>query len=72
MTSTTNLAHQPESLTGGDGCSPRVTDADRVAATRARVLDRPSAEEVAGLFRLAHVRLLLDLSMEHVGHGLQP
>lgn len=115
-----------------DGCSVRVIDADRVAATRARVLARPDVEPAAELFRLlgdpgrlqmlcalleagelcvcdlaavvamtessvshslrllrtagivrqrrsgrqvfyslddAHVRLLLDVSIEHVGHG---
>lgn len=135
MTIATNLPrHEPEALTDVDGCSPRVIDAARVDATRARVLDLPGAEEVAGLFRLlgdpgrvrmlaalleagelcvcdlaavvgmaessvshslrllrtagvvrhrragrqvfyslddAHVRLLLDLSIEHVGHGVQ-
>lgn len=118
-----------------DGCSVRVIDADRVAATRARVLDLSDAVEVAGLFRLlgdpgrvrmlsalaeagelcvcdlaavvdmaespvshslrllrtagvvrhrragrqvfyrlddAHVRLLMDLSIQHVGHGAEP
>jgi len=118
-----------------DGCSVRVIDADRVAATRDRVLKRDPAVEVADLFRLlgdpgrvqllsalleagelcvcdlaavvgsaessvshslrllrtagivrhrragrqvfyrlddAHVRLLLDLSVEHVGHGVVP
>ena len=117
---------------GGDGCSARVIDGERVAATKDRALDGPGAAEVAGLFRLlgdpgrvrmlsalleagelcvcdlaavvdmaespvshslrllrtagvvrhrragrqvfyrlddAHVRLLLDLSIEHVGHG---
>lgn len=116
-----------------DGCSVRVIDADRVAATRARVLERNDAVEVAELFRLlgdpgrvqllgalleagelcvcdlaavvglaessvshslrllrtagivrhrragrqvfyrlddAHVRLLLDLSVEHIRHGV--
>ncbi len=115
-----------------DGCSVRVIDADRVAATQARVLARPDVEPAAELFRLlgdpgrlqmlcalleagelcvcdlaavvamtessvshslrllrtagivrqrrsgrqvfyslddAHVRLLLDVSIEHVGHG---
>lgn len=117
---------------GSDDCSVRVIDADRVAATRPRVLEAADAVDVAGLFRLlgdpgrvrmlsalseagelcvcdlaavvdtaestvshslrllrtagvvrhrragrqvfyrlddAHVRLLLDLSIEHVGHG---
>lgn len=116
-----------------DGCSTRVIDADRVASTQGRVLDRGQAGEVAELFRLlgdpgrvrllsalleagelcvcdlaavidmtessvshslrllrtagvvrrrragrqvfyglddAHVRLLLDLSVEHVRHGV--
>ena len=116
-----------------DGCAVRVIDADRVAATRVRVVDRGPAGEVAELFRLlgdpgrvqllsalleagelcvcdlaavvdmtessvshslrllrtagvvrhrragrqvfyclddAHVRLLLDLTIEHVGHGV--
>jgi DNA-binding transcriptional ArsR family regulator len=115
-----------------DGCSIRVIDADRVEATRAKVLARPDVEPAAELFRLlgdpgrlqmlcalleagelcvcdlaavvamtessvshslrllrtagivrqrrsgrqvfyslddAHVRLLLDVSIEHVGHG---
>ena len=115
-----------------DGCAVRVIDADRVEATRSRLLARPSAEATAELFRLlgdpgrlqmlcalleagelcvcdlaavvemtessvshslrllrtagvvrqrrsgrqvfyslddAHVRLLLDVSIEHVGHG---
>lgn len=117
---------------GGDGCSARVIDGERVAATKVRALDGPGAAQVAGLFRLLgdpgrvrmlsalleagelcvcdlaavvdmaespvshslrllrtagvvrhrragrqvfyrlddeHVRLLLDLSIEHVGHG---
>ena len=119
-------------LRRGAGCATRVIDADRVEATRDRVLDGGEAAEVAKLFRLlgdpgrvrmlsalleagelcvcdlaavvgmaessvshslrllrtagavrhrragrqvfyrledAHVRLLLDLSIEHVGHG---
>jgi DNA-binding transcriptional ArsR family regulator len=115
-----------------DGCAVRVIDAERVEATRAKVLARPDVEPVAELFRLlgdpgrlqmlcalleagelcvcdlaavvemtessvshslrllrtagivrqrrsgrqvfyalddAHVRVLLDVSIEHVGHG---
>ena len=117
---------------GTEGCAVRVIDADRVEATRAKVMARPEVEPAAVLFRLlgdpgrlqmlcalleagelcvcdlaavvemsessvshslrllrtagivrqrrsgrqvfyalddAHVRLLLDVSIEHVGHG---
>ena len=123
------------SLNIDEACAVRVMDAERVAATRKRVLDGSSATQVASLFRLlgdpgrvrmlsalleagelcvcdlaavvdmaespvshslrllrtagivrhrragrqvfyrlddAHVRLLLDLSIEHVGHGRRP
>jgi DNA-binding transcriptional ArsR family regulator len=133
MTAATARApHRAAVVPGSDDCSVRVIDADRVAATRPRVLDAAAAADVAGLFRLlgdpgrvrmlsalseagelcvcdlaavvdmaestvshslrllrtagvvrhrragrqvfyrlddAHVRLLLDLSIEHVGHG---
>ena len=123
----------PGPATGPDECSVRVIDVDRVEATRALVLGRDAATQVADLFRLlgdpgrvqllcalleagelcvcdlaatvdmvessvshslrllrtagivrhrrsgrqvfyrlddAHVRLLLDVSVEHVGHGV--
>lgn len=124
--------HRAAVASESEGCSVRVIDADRVAATRSRVLGVADAADVAGLFRLlgdpgrvrmlsalseagelcvcdlaavvdmaestvshslrllrtagvvrhrragrqvfyrlddAHVRLLLDLSVAHVGHG---
>lgn len=49
-----------------DGCSARVIDAERVAATRARALEPAKAAEVAGLFRLlgdqGRVRMLSALA----------
>ena len=128
--STTNRSHTRAGPL--DGCSVRIIDGDRVAATRAKVLARPHAEAASELFRLlgdpgrlqmlgalleagelcvcdlaavvemgessvshslrllrtagivrqrrsgrqvfyalddAHVRLLLDVSIEHVRHG---
>lgn len=136
MQMTVTVAARPPDLDDGgpgDGCSVRVIDADRVAATSARLLGRDQAVEVAGVFRLlgdagrvrmlgalleagelcvcdlaavvgmaesavshslrllraagvvrhrragrqvfyslddAHVRMLLDISIEHVGHGV--
>lgn len=49
-----------------DGCSARVIDAERVAATRDRALGPAKAVEVAGLFRLlgdpGRVRMLSALA----------
>ncbi len=41
-----------DAATGPDGCTIRVIDADRVAATTARLLGRDDAVQVADLFRL--------------------
>ena len=53
-------------VSDSDGCSVRVIDADRVAATRPRVLDAAASADVAGLFRLlgdpGRVRMLSALS----------
>jgi len=131
---TARIPRVAEPPTDPDGCSARVIDAGRVAATRPRVLALADAVEVAGLFRLlgdpgrvrmlsalaeagelcvcdlaavvdmaessvshslrllrtagvvrhrragrqvfyrlddAHVRLLMDLSIQHVAHGAE-
>ena len=131
-TRTSSLPFRLDGDSSVDGCAIRVIDAERVEATRAKVLARPDVEPAAELFRLlgdpgrlqmlcalleagelcvcdlaavvdmtessvshslrllrtagivrqrrsgrqvfyalddAHVRLLLDVSIEHVGHG---
>lgn len=131
-TRTTAIPFRLDGDSSVDGCAIRVIDAERVEATRAKVLARPDVEPAAELFRLlgdpgrlqmlcalleagelcvcdlaavvdmtessvshslrllrtagivrqrrsgrqvfyslgdAHVRLLLDVSIEHVGHG---
>jgi ArsR family transcriptional regulator, lead/cadmium/zinc/bismuth-responsive transcriptional repressor len=50
MSGVPTLAVDAASVT--DACSVRVIDADRVEATRARLIGRPDAAQVADLFRL--------------------